>query len=78
MIGWRALQAVAVVALLACLDLALKATPLAGEGWNAGRLLYAGSGAVTALALFALGAIGIGQRRLGEKLDRLFAERDRR
>lgn len=68
MIGWRALQVIAAVALIACIDLALKATPLRGEEWNAGRLLYAGSGMVTALTLFALAAIGIGQRRLAERL----------
>lgn len=68
MIAWRVLQAVAALALLACLDLALKASPLGGEGWNPGRLLYAGSGMVTALTLFALAAIGIGQRRLAERL----------
>lgn len=71
MIAWRVLQAVAALALLACLDLALKATPLRGEAWNAGRLLYAGSGMVTALTLFALAAIGIGQRRLAERLARI-------
>jgi hypothetical protein len=68
MIPWRALQVVAAVALIACIDLALKATPVRGDDWNAGRLLYAGSGMVTALTLFALAAIGIGQRRLAERL----------
>jgi len=77
MIGWRLLQAVAVAAIVACIDLALRATPLLGTQWNPGRLLYAGSGIVTALTLFALGAIGIGQRRLAAKLDRLLGERDR-
>ncbi|MFN7001472.1 hypothetical protein [Elioraea tepidiphila] len=69
MIGWRALQVVAAIAFIACIDLALKATPVRGDEWNAGRLLYAGSGMVTALTLFALAAIGIGQRRLAERLD---------
>lgn len=69
MIGWRALQVIAAIAFVACIDLALKATPVRGDEWNAGRLLYAGSGMVTALTLFALAAIGIGQRRLGERLD---------
>jgi hypothetical protein len=68
MIGWRALQVVAAIAAVACIDLALKATPLRGDEWNAGRLLYAGSGMVTALTLFALAAIGIGQRRLAQRL----------
>lgn len=77
MIGWRTLQVIAVVALIACLDLALKATPVLGPEWNLGRLLYAGSGMVTALTLFALGALGIGQRRLAEKLDRLREGGDR-
>jgi hypothetical protein len=67
-IGWRVLQVIAAIAFIACIDLALKATPLRGEAWNAGRLLYAGSGMVTALTLFALAALGIGQRRLGERL----------
>jgi hypothetical protein len=71
MIAWRVLQVVAVLALLACLDLALKASPLGGEGWNPGRLLYAGSGMVTALTLFALAAIGIAQRRLADRLARI-------
>jgi hypothetical protein len=71
MIGWRVLQAIAALALLACLDLATKATPLRGEMWNAGRLLYAGSGMVTALTLFALAALGIGQAKLKEQLARL-------
>ncbi len=71
MIGWRVLQAIAFLALIACLDLATKATPLRGEEWNAGRLLYAGSGMVTALTLFALAALGIGQARLREQLWRL-------
>ncbi len=77
MIGWRALQGIAIAALVACIDLALWATPVLGAEWNPGRLLYAGSGMVTALTLFALGAIGIGQRRLAEKLKRLIGERDR-
>jgi hypothetical protein len=71
MTGWRVLQVIAALALLACLDLATKATPLRGEGWNAGRLLYAGSGMVTALTLFALAAIGIGQQRLKAQLARI-------
>jgi hypothetical protein len=71
MTGWRVLQVIAALALLACLDLATKATPLRAEGWNAGRLLYAGSGMVTALTLFALAAIGIGQQRLKAQLARI-------
>ncbi|WP_144299658.1 hypothetical protein [Elioraea rosea] len=69
--GWRVLQGIAFLALFACLDLATKATPLRGEGWNAGRLLYAGSGIVTALTLFALAAIGVGQARLRQQLNRI-------
>jgi len=71
MTGWRILQGIAVLALVACLDLATRATPLRGEGWNAGRLLYAGSGIVTALTLFALAAIGIAQRRISKALERI-------
>ena len=73
MTGWRILQGIAVLALVACIDLATKATPLRGEGWNAGRLLYAGSGMVTALTLFALAAIGIGQQRLRKAIERIEA-----
>ncbi|WP_291297823.1 hypothetical protein [Elioraea sp.] len=73
MIGWRILQVVAVLAVIACLDLVTKATPLRGDGWNAGRLLYAGSGIVTALTLFALAAIGIGQKKLADALRRIEA-----
>jgi hypothetical protein len=73
MTGWRVLQGIAVLALVACIDLATKATPLRGEGWNAGRLLYAGSGMVTALTLFALAAIGIGQQRLRRAIERIEA-----
>ena len=73
MTGWRILQGIAVLALVACIDLATKATPLRGEGWNAGRLLYAGSGMVTALTLFALAAIGIGQQRLRRAIERIEA-----
>lgn len=73
MTGWRILQVVAVLAVIACLDLVTKATPLRGDGWNAGRLLYAGSGIVTALTLFALAAIGIGQRKLAITLARIEA-----
>ncbi|MCU0985328.1 MAG: hypothetical protein MUC89_10355 [Acetobacteraceae bacterium] len=71
MIGWRVLQGIAFLALLACLDLATKATPLRGDAWAAGRLLYAGSGMVTALTLFALAAIGIGQAKLKAQLARI-------
>lgn len=71
MIGWRVLQVIAFLALLACLDLATKATPLRGEAWAAGRLLYAGSGMVTALTLFALAALGIGQAKLKAQLARI-------
>jgi len=52
----RFLQGVACVALLACLHLALQATPLLGAEWSRSRLLYAGSGALTALVLLALGS----------------------
>lgn len=71
MTGWRILQGIAFLALLACLDLATKATPLRGDAWAAGRLLYAGSGMVTALTLFALAAIGIGQAKLRRQLERI-------
>lgn len=60
---YRLLQAVGVIALLLCANLAWGATPWGGEGWSRARLLYAGAGAVSALALVAIGALGIALRR---------------
>jgi hypothetical protein len=59
----RVLQVVGVLALLLCGQLAWGATPWGGEGWSRARLLYAGAGAVSALALIAIGALGVALRR---------------
>jgi hypothetical protein len=71
MLLWRALQVIAFFAIVICLELATRATPLRAEGWNIGRLLYAGSGIVAGLSLFALAALGEGQRRIAERLSRI-------
>lgn len=63
MILHRTLQVVGVLALLMCLNLAWGASPLGGEGWSRARLLYAGAGAVSALALVAIGGLGVALRR---------------
>ncbi|MBX9697790.1 MAG: hypothetical protein K2X74_00080 [Acetobacteraceae bacterium] len=60
---YRLLQVVGVVALLQCANLAWGATPWGGESWSRARLLYASAGAVSALALIAIGALGIALRR---------------
>jgi hypothetical protein len=59
----RALQAFGVAALLMCLHLAWGATPWGGEGWSRARMLYAMAGAVSALALVAIGGLGVVLRR---------------
>jgi hypothetical protein len=63
MILHRALQILGALALLGCLDLAWDATPWGGEGWSRGRMLYAAAGGVSALALIAIGGLGIALRR---------------
>ncbi|MCS6890329.1 MAG: hypothetical protein RMK64_04170 [Rhodovarius sp.] len=73
MILHRALQAIGLLALAACLILAVQATPWGGEGWSRARLLYAGAGAVSALALIAIGGLGIALRRQQERLAELQA-----
>lgn len=65
---WRILQAVGVAGILACGHLAWQATPWGGEGWNRARLLYAGAGAIPALALIGIAAIGIALRRQAAQL----------
>ncbi len=67
----RLLQAFGVVALLLCAHLAWGATPWGGEGWSRARLLYAGAGAVSALALVALGGLGVALRRTEARLARI-------
>lgn len=63
MILHRTLQAFGALALLMCLNLAWGATPLGSEGWSRARLLYAGAGAVSALALIAIGGLGVALQR---------------
>jgi uncharacterized membrane protein YcjF (UPF0283 family) len=61
---YRALQAVGVAGVIACLVLVLQATPVLGDSWNRARLLYGLAGALPALALVAIGEIGCTVRRL--------------
>ncbi|WP_137126459.1 hypothetical protein [Roseomonas sp. HF4] len=63
MILWRILQAVGVAGILACGHLAWQASPWGGDGWNRARLLYAGAGAIPALALIGIAALGVALRR---------------
>ncbi|MCB4823389.1 hypothetical protein [Roseicella aerolata] len=63
MVLHRLLQGIGIIALLFCADLAWGATPWGGEGWSRARLLYAGTGAVSALALVAIGGIGLALQR---------------
>ena len=63
MILHRALQAFGIAALLMCAHLAWQASPWGGEGWSRARMLYAMAGAVSALALVAIGGLGVALRR---------------
>jgi len=63
MILHRALQVLGIVALLACAQLAWQASPWGGDGWSRPRMLYAMAGAVSALALIAIGGLGLALRR---------------
>lgn len=63
MILHRILQVVGVLAVLMCAQLAWGATPWGGTEWSRARLLYAGAGAVPALALIAIGALGVALKR---------------
>ena len=63
MILHRTLQAFGIAALLTCAHLAWGASPWGGEGWSRARLLYAMAGAVSALALIAIGGLGMALRR---------------
>jgi uncharacterized membrane protein YcjF (UPF0283 family) len=71
MILHRALQVIGVLALLACLNLAFQATPWGGDGWSRARMLYAGAGGVSALALIAIGGLGVALRRQQARLDEM-------
>ncbi len=79
MILHRALQLFGAAALLACLHLFWQASPYyapgGGEDWSRARLLYAGAGAVSSLALIAIGGLGIAVRRLTEAVARLERQR---
>ena len=68
MILHRALQVFGAVALLACLHLFWQASPYGGDGWTRARLLYAGAGAVSSLALIAIGGLGLALRRQQQAL----------
>jgi hypothetical protein len=68
---YRVLQVVGGLGAGACLVLALQATPLAGDGWNRARMLYAGAGLIPALALVAIGEIGIAILRIRDALRRI-------
>jgi len=70
---YRFLQAFGVAALLACLHLAWGATPWGGEEWSRARLLYAGTGMVSALTLIAIGALGVAARDARARLARIEA-----
>jgi hypothetical protein len=70
-IFYRTLQGVGVAGVIACLVLALQATPLLGAGWNRARLLYGLAGALPALTLIAIGEIGCTVRRLRIVLARI-------
>lgn len=73
MILHRTLQVVGVLALLMCLNLAWGATPWGGEGWSRARMLYAGAGAVSALALIAVGGLGVALKRAEARAEALQA-----
>ena len=81
MILHRTLQVVGMLALLMCAELAYNASPWSEAGqWVRSRLLYAAAGAVSALALIAIGGLGIALKRaearaeaLAESLSRIEA-----
>jgi len=73
MILHRALQVFGTLALFACLHLAWGATPWGAEDWSRSRLLYAGAGGVSSLALIAIGGLGIALRRQQATLERIEA-----
>lgn len=77
MILHRALQGFGLVALLMCLHLAWGATPWGGEGWSRSRMLYAMAGAVSAMALVAIGGLGLALRRAEARAGAMQASLDR-
>lgn len=72
----RFLQLAGVGALLMCANLFWGASPLGGEGWARGRLLYAGAGAVSALTLIAIGGLGLTLARMRADQARMAAQVD--
>ena len=73
MILARILQVVGVAGLLACTHLAWQATPWGGEGWARARLLYAGAGAIPALALLGIAGLAAALRRQAAEIAELKA-----
>lgn len=73
MILVRILQVVGIAGILACAHLAWQATPWGGEGWNRARLLYAGAGAIPALALLGIAALSAAVRRQAAEIATLKA-----
>ncbi|MBR0673230.1 hypothetical protein [Neoroseomonas soli] len=68
MILLRILQVVGVAGILACAHLAWQATPWGGEGWARARLLYAGAGAIPALALLGIASLCAALRRQAQEI----------
>lgn len=73
MILIRIMQVFGIAGILACAHLAWQATPWGGEGWNRGRMLYAWAGAIPALGLIGLAALGARLRRQAEEIETLKA-----
>ena len=77
MILVRILQVIGIAGLLACAHLAWESTPWGGEAWNRGRMLYAWAGAIPALGLIGLAALGMRLRQQAEEIALLKATLDR-
>jgi hypothetical protein len=70
----RMLQVAGALALVSTLHLVWQASPAGPAGtWQAGRLLYAGAGAVSALSLIAIGHLGVELARVRATLARIEA-----
>lgn len=79
MILHRALQLFGILALVMCGELFWSASPWGGGGggWSRSRLLYAGAGTVSSLALIAIGGLGIALRRAETRAVRIEAMLER-
>jgi hypothetical protein len=77
MILIRLMQVVGIAGILACAHLAWQATPWGGDGWARGRMLYAWAGAIPALGLIGLAALGMRLRQQAEEIALLKAALDR-